>query len=80
MMDRTYSNLRLDISPEPTDEEAAAVAAAIALLSAVQQPFPEPEPVRSPTRWALTGRLAAHAASPVARRNRWSAPTAWLKR
>ena len=80
MMDETHSNLRLDISPEPTDEEAAAVAAAIALLSAVQQPSPELEPVRSPSRWALTGRLAAHTAFPNARQNRWSAPTAWLKR
>ena len=75
----TEPDLRLDITPEPSDEEAAAVAAAIALLSAVRQPSPEPEPVRSPSRWALIGRLAAHTASPSTRQNRWSAPTAWFR-
>jgi len=68
----TDPEIELRIVPEPTDEEAAAVAAAIALLSSVTQPVDADEPGRRPSRWSLSGRRAAHASSPASSGLRWS--------
>ena len=71
--------LRLTITPEPTDEEAAAIAAALSIISLTsQEAVAETEPRLSP--WVVTGRLAAHHAAPRARQRHWSRTLAWLGR
>jgi hypothetical protein len=73
--------LRLTITPEPTDEEAAAVAAAVSLLSLTfEQEPPVPGSDGRLSSWVVTGRLAAHHAAPRARQRRWSRTLAWLER
>lgn len=73
--------LRLTITPEPTDEEAAAIAAALSLVTlASAQTKPQPESDGRLSPWIVTGRLAAHHAAPRARQRRWSRTLAWLGR
>jgi hypothetical protein len=68
----TEPDIRLQIIPEPTDEEAAAVAAAIALIAASRPPHVDEEPKSDVSRWRLAGRIAAHNSSPTAHHRRWS--------
>jgi hypothetical protein len=73
--------LRLTITPEPTDEEAAAIAAALSMVTlAAAQDGSEPESGDRLSPWVVTGRLAAHHAAPRARQRRWSRTLAWLGR
>jgi hypothetical protein len=72
--------LRLTITPEPTEEEAAAIAAALSIVSLASQEPTEPESGQRLTPWVVTGRLAAHHAAPRARQRRWSRTLAWLDR
>lgn len=53
--ERGVPQIRINISPEPTDEEAAAIAAVVAALSA-RAGDSEPESRQQTGRWALAGR------------------------
>ena len=70
--------LRLTITPEPTREEAAAIAAALSIVSLASQEPTEAEPGPRLSPWVVTGRLAAHHAAPRARQRHWSRTLAWL--
>ena len=73
--------LRLTITPEPTEEEAAAIAAAFSILTlAAAGESGDENPADRLSPWVVTGRLAAHHAAPRARQRRWSRTLAWLER
>jgi hypothetical protein len=76
----TDPDITLHITPEPSDEEAAAIAAVVALLASARQPATVEEPKRRRSRWQLAGRIAAHNASPASGHRRWSDSDGWLKR
>jgi hypothetical protein len=73
--------LRLTITPEPTDDEAAAIAAAFSLVTlAAAHDSTDEDATDRLSPWVVTGRLAAHHAAPRARQRRWSRTLAWLGR
>ena len=77
---RTEPVLRLTITPEPTEEEAAAIAAALSIVSLASQEPTEAESGPRLSPWVVTGRLASHHAAPRARQRHWSRTLAWLER
>lgn len=57
--DAVDTGIRVTITPEPTDEEIAAVAAVVTALAASAGQEDTPEPVQPQERWSMAGRREA---------------------